>query len=133
MSKHTKEKWITCGESYDKTAFMEFCSNVWDATQVNGDLSDKFLVIQTENQDRTIAIVGNGPASRANARIIAKAPEMLGAIKAVTDVLDTVLGDTDPEIDDDWTEEEIRDEYPIMWCMQQLTKFVNKSPEGGAE
>ena len=65
--------------------------------------------------------------------IAAKAPEMLGVIKAVTDVLDTVLGDTDPEIDDDWTDEEIRDEYPIMWCMQQLTKFVNKSPEGGAE
>jgi hypothetical protein len=46
------------------------------------------------------------------------------AILAVIDALDKATGDSDPNIDPDMTDKEVRDEYPEVWSMQQLTAMI---------
>ena len=48
-------------------------------------------------------------------------------IAEMMEVLDKHLGDTDPQITDDWTEEEIKDEHPIYWVFTELNKFSQLS------
>jgi hypothetical protein len=45
---------------------------------------------------------------------------MKSKIKEILLVLDDYLGDSDPYIDPDWTDDDIREEYPILWTFQQL-------------
>ena len=42
------------------------------------------------------------------------------AIEAVRQVLNNLLGDTDPNIPEEWTPEDIKREEPLLWCHQQL-------------
>ena len=55
------------------------------------------------------------------------------ALEAVFDTLDQHLGDTDPSIDEDMTDEEIRDEEPIFWCCQQISQALKATepPKAG--
>lgn len=40
----------------------------------------------------------------------------------VFDVLDEEIGDTDPPIDDTWTDDEIREEYPLFWAIRRVNE-----------
>ena len=46
--------------------------------------------------------------------------ELEEVLKEIFKVLDNELGDSDPI--DDFTEEEIKDEYPLLWCAMQISK-----------
>lgn len=48
-------------------------------------------------------------------------------LKEIADTLDRILGDTDPHIEPDWTEEEIQREYPLFWSCRELYKYI-KNP-----
>jgi hypothetical protein len=39
--------------------------------------------------------------------------------------LDEYLGDTDPNIPDDLTDEDIKEEYPILWVCQQISGMID--------
>lgn len=55
-------------------------------------------------------------------------------LKRVVDLLDAHLGDTDPVIGDDMTQEEIETEYPVMAAMQILVGLMTAAqPESGGE
>lgn len=56
-----------------------------------------------------------------------EAREMLEGLKEAFDILDGVLGDADPQIDDSWTDEEIRDEYPVFHAAQLLIGAIKKA------
>lgn len=48
-------------------------------------------------------------------------------LQKIINVLDTVLGDTDPDgLDPDFTEDELIDEYPIVYCFQRLNEIKSK-------
>ena len=50
-------------------------------------------------------------------------PKITEELQQVLDTLETFIGDTDPEdLDPDFTEDELRDEYPIIYCFQKLLK-----------
>ena len=48
-------------------------------------------------------------------------------LQELFDTLDAYLGDTDPYFEDDWTDDEIREEYPIFWVAQQLRWHTRKT------
>lgn len=48
-------------------------------------------------------------------------------LQAVFDVLDDYLGDTDPHSDipwDEWDDEELKAEHPLIWCCRQLIRMI---------
>jgi hypothetical protein len=47
-------------------------------------------------------------------------------ILQVLTVLDIASGDSDPNIDPDMTDDEVRSEYPVVWAMQQLTSLASQ-------
>ena len=52
-------------------------------------------------------------------------------LQAVFDVLDDQLGDTDPHTDipwDEWDDDDLKVEHPLMWCCQQLSEVLGKQP-----
>jgi hypothetical protein len=49
-------------------------------------------------------------------------------VLAVLSALDVATGDSDPNIDPDMTDDEVRDEYPEVWAMQQLSALLAASP-----
>lgn len=49
-------------------------------------------------------------------------------VRAVLTVLDKATGDTDPNIDPDMSDDEVRDEYPEIWAMQQLSALLSAAP-----
>jgi hypothetical protein len=53
-------------------------------------------------------------------------------ILRVLSALDAATGDSDPNIDADLTDDEVRDEYPEVWAMQQLSALLAapSAPEG---
>lgn len=76
--------------------------------------------------------------------IEAQAPSPVGEgqdwraiVQRVQSTLDDFLGDTDPDLPDDMTDEEVRDESPIFWCCQQLSALLAaqapKPASGGSE
>jgi hypothetical protein len=54
-------------------------------------------------------------------------------VRSVLSALDKATGDTDPNIDPDMTDDEVRDEYPEIWAMQQLSALLAASPQPGEE
>ena len=47
-------------------------------------------------------------------------------ILRVLTALDIASGDSDPNIDPDMTDDEVRSEYPVVWSMQQLTSLASQ-------
>lgn len=47
---------------------------------------------------------------------------------AIVSALDVATGDSDPNIDPDMTDDEVRDEYPEVWAMRQLSGLITTSP-----
>jgi len=52
-------------------------------------------------------------------------------IRAVVDALDKATGDSDPNMDDDLTDDEVREEFPEVWAMQQLSAMLAAAPSAG--
>jgi len=59
---------------------------------------------------------------------VAVPDEWRDTVCAVLTVLDKSTGDTDPNIDPDMTDDEVRDEYPEIWAMQQLSALLTAAP-----
>ena len=53
----------------------------------------------------------------------------MDVVRAVISALDSASGDSDPNIDPKMTDDEIRDEYPEIWAMQQLSGLLAAAPE----
>jgi hypothetical protein len=47
-------------------------------------------------------------------------------LKEVSEILDNLLGDTEPFIDPEWDDETIKDEEPLFWCTRELNKYIDK-------
>lgn len=47
---------------------------------------------------------------------------------SIISTIDNALGDTDPSIDADATDEEVRADYPIFWACQQLSAMLPPAP-----
>lgn len=50
-------------------------------------------------------------------------------LQAIYDVLDDYLGDTDPHTDipwDQWDDDDLKAEYPLLWCCRQLSEVIGK-------
>ena len=50
-------------------------------------------------------------------------------IREMFDVLDTYLGDTDPHIEEKWTDEEIKKELPLFWICREMCSLLNTNTE----
>ena len=42
----------------------------------------------------------------------------------IVHVLDDYLGDSDPQLEDDMTDEDIKQEYPIFWATKELFSIL---------
>ena len=45
-------------------------------------------------------------------------------LEQVFDVLDGLVGDFDPEIPDDWTDEDVMIEEPLFWCCREVNRVL---------
>jgi hypothetical protein len=61
------------------------------------------------------------------ATLLEEARELM---EAVRQVIDDSTGDSDPDFEDDWTDEEIKAEDPLCWAHIQLVKFLSRLQEG---
>ena len=52
---------------------------------------------------------------------------MKAKLKEIQSVLDKALGDTDPMISDELSEDEIKEEYPVFWACQQVSLLLQKT------
>ena len=52
-------------------------------------------------------------------------PIEIAIIQSILDALDEVLGDTDPFLSEDMTDEEVRTEEPLFWAFRQLSGLIN--------
>ena len=46
----------------------------------------------------------------------------------IHDALSYELGDTDPHIEDDMTDEEMREEMPVFWAAKEVAKLMDEAP-----
>ena len=46
----------------------------------------------------------------------------------IHDALSYELGDTDPHIEDDMTDEEVREEMPVFWAAKEVATLVGDAP-----
>ena len=46
-------------------------------------------------------------------------------LEQVFNVLDELVGDFDPEIPDDWTDEDTRIEEPLFWCCREVNRVLH--------
>ena len=83
---HTPPPWIWEYGGWDgvemktKEEFLRYCGECWDKTEAAGERQPHLHVVSgtDENGERVIvAIVGNGPRSESNAKVIINAPTML--------------------------------------------------------
>lgn len=51
---------------------------------------------------------------------------------ALISALDCALGDTDPSIDPDYTDEEVKRDYPVFWVCRQLVAIRSARNGGGS-
>lgn len=46
----------------------------------------------------------------------------------IHDALSYELGDTDPHIEDDMTDEEVREEMPVFWAAKEVAELIDEVP-----
>jgi len=51
---------------------------------------------------------------------------MRSQLQKVIDTLDNLLGDTDPDLPDDMTDDEIRQEEPLFWSVTTLNEIMSE-------
>jgi hypothetical protein len=71
-----------------------------------------------EDRDAEAETNPNTPAPRV------EADALLDAAREAFEALDVALGDTDPSIDDEATDEDVRNEHPVFWAAQRLSKAI---------
>ena len=49
-------------------------------------------------------------------------------LRAIFDVLDELVGDFDPYISDDFTDEDVRVEHPLFWCCREVNRVLAEHP-----
>ena len=54
--------------------------------------------------------------------LISRVETLEKALEGVRAVLNEELGDTDPDIPEDWTDEDIRREEPLFWAHVEIVK-----------
>ena len=54
-------------------------------------------------------------------------------LRAIFDVLDELVGDFDPDISDDFTDEDVRVEHPLFWCCREVNRVLAEHPADDAE
>lgn len=77
---HTPGPWEWAGAEWTRERYMEYCAEAWD----NADPKSKmFYVVQTDvdGENRTIAIIGNGPTAHINGPLIADAPTLAARVE----------------------------------------------------
>ena len=47
-------------------------------------------------------------------------------LEAIFNILDAELGDTDPFMDDEMTDENLKDEHPIFWACREVGRIKAK-------
>ena len=73
-------------ELKSKDDFLRFCAEYWDKTEASGERQNHLHCIygkDDKGEEVIVAIVGNGPKSEANARLIAAALDLLEALKEI--------------------------------------------------
>jgi hypothetical protein len=85
MSEFTKGEWLFINHGHvTKEDYLKDCEMKWDGTVKHGDVVLDFIEIaardEAESDVVTIALCGNGPTAKANAHLIAAAPDMYEVI-----------------------------------------------------
>jgi len=57
-------------------------------------------------------------------RPVIKDKSMKTKLQDIFNVLDEYLGDTDPDIDDDMTDDEIKECEPLFWCAKEIMGLI---------
>lgn len=52
--------------------------------------------------------------------------QQIETLRKIFSALDDALGDTDPFLDPDMTDDEIRDEEPLFWAAQKLYAEIER-------
>ena len=47
-------------------------------------------------------------------------------LRAIFDILNDHLGDTDPFMEDGITDEQARDEHPVLWACKEVGRIADK-------
>ena len=47
-------------------------------------------------------------------------------LRAIFDILDDQIGDTDPFMGDFITDEQIKDEHPVFWACREVKRIADK-------
>ena len=54
--------------------------------------------------------------------------ELKRRLMKIHDTLCWELGDTDPHIDEDMTDEEVQEEYPVFWAAKEIVALIGDGP-----
>lgn len=58
---------------------------------------------------------------------------IIDQLKSVSDALDQALGDSDPMIDPNMTDNEIKAEYPVLWACSKINKLISELTKKGEQ
>jgi hypothetical protein len=135
MSNHTKEPW--------KVHLID------RATMIASDVESGYIVearkvkrgdIDIANAHRIVTCVNactnmKDPETEI-AKLRADRAELLEALEelcknsqGVFSTIERIIGDTDPYIDEDWTEEDVKTEEPLLWACQTLISIEQESKD----
>lgn len=64
-----------------------------------------------------LAVAAWNAAPRAEALVI--------RLRDISTALDIYLGDTDPNIPSEWTDEDIRAEDPVFWACKEINRLIH--------
>ena len=59
-----------------------------------------------------------------NTKLVKENKELRKALEVVEDKLDNMIGDTDPDISEDWDDETIKEEEPLFWMCREINKAL---------
>lgn len=62
--------------------------------------------------------------SSENAKPTARVDAIVSQLREIFDVLDDVLGDTDPFLRDNMQDADIKSEEPVFWCARKVNEVI---------
>jgi hypothetical protein len=63
------------------------------------------------------------------AELLEALEELCKNSQGVFSTIERIIGDTDPYIDEDWTEEDVKTEEPLLWACQTLISIEQESKD----